>query len=596
MSKKKMPDRKLPDRQPPVSPYAPRAAAPSAKKTERGSMFSARSIRETIESLAVAFILAFLFRTFEAEAFVIPTGSMAPTLLGQNKDLLCPKCGYHYQAGASSEDEQLAEQRGVVGGSPNVVAVTCPLCRYTANVDPRTAEGREHPSYGGDRILVSKFAYEFAQPERWDVAVFKYPGGAQTNYIKRLVGLPNETLRIRHGDLHTRPDQADDFHIERRPPAKLRAMAQIVYDNDYVLEELTQKGWPLRWQSWPAQQSSTSGWTSTDGGRSFQVDGSSADTQWIRYQHFVPSLEDWALMRTASLPKDRRPAPSLVTDFYAYDTSVSRGQPEDQAHFLGMHWVGDLLLECELHVTGAEGTAILDLVKGGVHFRCRLDCKTGRAQLEVDGLPDFKPAAETSVRPGGKHQVAFANIDGQLVLWIDGSPVTFDGPTDYEPLDNDRPRSTADDPLDLAPAGIGSQSCGLRINHLRLWRDLYYIAAKTGPVTDYPQHSLLHRMSYRQLFEFWSTPAEWDTAAGGNPFDERREATFRLEADQFFMLGDNSPASLDARLWTEEKYVSRDLLIGKALLIFWPHSFNKLPGTNIPFPFFPNFARMGFIR
>ena len=37
-------------------------------------------IRETIESIVVAFTLALLFRGFEAEAFVIPTGSMAPTL------------------------------------------------------------------------------------------------------------------------------------------------------------------------------------------------------------------------------------------------------------------------------------------------------------------------------------------------------------------------------------------------------------------------------------------------------------------------------------------------------------------------------------
>ena len=62
------------------------------------------------------------------------------------------------------------------------------------------------------------------------------------------------------------------------------------------------------------------------------------------------------------------------------------------------------------------------------------------------------------------------------------------------------------------------------------------------------------------------------------------------------MLGDNSPFSQDARLWSGEKYVSRELLIGKALVIFWPHSFNRIYGTPIPFPFFPNFARMGFIR
>ncbi|MGC3966264.1 MAG: hypothetical protein QM775_02485 [Pirellulales bacterium] len=43
------------------------------------------SLRETFDSIAIAFILAFLFRTFEAEAFVIPTGSMALTLMGATR-------------------------------------------------------------------------------------------------------------------------------------------------------------------------------------------------------------------------------------------------------------------------------------------------------------------------------------------------------------------------------------------------------------------------------------------------------------------------------------------------------------------------------
>src|SRR5918911_1964307 len=65
--------------------------------------------RETIESVAMAVILALLFRGFVAEAFVIPTGSMAPTLDGRHKDLRCPKCGMWYQTSASEEqiDEKL---------------------------------------------------------------------------------------------------------------------------------------------------------------------------------------------------------------------------------------------------------------------------------------------------------------------------------------------------------------------------------------------------------------------------------------------------------------------------------------------------------
>ena len=72
------------------------------------------NIKETIESILVAFILAFIFRAFVVEAFVIPTGSMAPTLLGAHQRFVCPDCGYqfdvNYRAQATlnkSEDPQI---------------------------------------------------------------------------------------------------------------------------------------------------------------------------------------------------------------------------------------------------------------------------------------------------------------------------------------------------------------------------------------------------------------------------------------------------------------------------------------------------------
>ena len=65
--------------------------------------------RETIESLIIAFTLALLFRAFEAEAFVIPTGSMAPTLMGRHKDLDCSECGFNFQAGASREEDDQSQ-------------------------------------------------------------------------------------------------------------------------------------------------------------------------------------------------------------------------------------------------------------------------------------------------------------------------------------------------------------------------------------------------------------------------------------------------------------------------------------------------------
>ncbi|HTU26549.1 MAG TPA: S26 family signal peptidase, partial [Pirellulales bacterium] len=131
-----------------------------------------RTIRETIESVIVAFVLAFLFRTFEAEAFVIPTGSMAPTLQGRHKDLICPECNLPYRVGASSEvddevqrdvqrwtdelrnprltDREQQRLKDLISSS-DLVRGTCPNCRFPMSIDPRTAEGEKWQPFNGDR-------------------------------------------------------------------------------------------------------------------------------------------------------------------------------------------------------------------------------------------------------------------------------------------------------------------------------------------------------------------------------------------------------------------------------------------------------------
>src|SRR5690606_5834920 len=112
--------------------------------------------RETIESILMAIVLALLFRGFVAEAFVIPTGSMAPTLKGRHKDVRCPKCNadHWYQVSASTE---VGRDGGYTGD--HVVSGTCPSCRYTAPLDPFGEPN--HGSFSGDRIIVSKFIYDF---------------------------------------------------------------------------------------------------------------------------------------------------------------------------------------------------------------------------------------------------------------------------------------------------------------------------------------------------------------------------------------------------------------------------------------------------
>src|SRR5881628_3926077 len=81
-------------------PYPAKKAAPPGGGGSTASESS--SVKETVESILVAFILAFIFRAFVVEAFVIPTGSMAPTLMGAHMRFRCEDCGYEWTVNYSS--------------------------------------------------------------------------------------------------------------------------------------------------------------------------------------------------------------------------------------------------------------------------------------------------------------------------------------------------------------------------------------------------------------------------------------------------------------------------------------------------------------
>lgn len=51
----------------------------------------------------------------------------------------------------------------------------------------------------GDYLIVDELSYKFRAPERGDVVVFKYPGDPSQRYIKRIIGLPGETVEIKDG-------------------------------------------------------------------------------------------------------------------------------------------------------------------------------------------------------------------------------------------------------------------------------------------------------------------------------------------------------------------------------------------------------------
>ncbi|TXT20825.1 MAG: signal peptidase I [Planctomycetota bacterium] len=116
-------------------------------------------------------------KPFLVEAFSIPTNAMAPTICGEHLQEKCPKCGGTLII--SSNSVKLDRDLGI-----------CKDCLRTTEVPIQ-----DRTLHGGDRVLVSKLL----KPRRWDLIVFRYPDDPSVPYVKRLVGLPGETLSIHDG-------------------------------------------------------------------------------------------------------------------------------------------------------------------------------------------------------------------------------------------------------------------------------------------------------------------------------------------------------------------------------------------------------------
>jgi signal peptidase I len=601
-----------------MAPADPRRA-PRAGDRVRGPLAYGR---ETVESVIVAFAIALLFRAFEAEAFVIPTGSMAPTLMGRHKDLVCDSCGLGYRVGCSAEEDdqsqglrmelarleqELAAQRSIADAASStpreresarrrvadlegdrgpiaekrdrltskmVARARCPNCGYVTNLLRPRGRGMEYdpryPSFSGDRILVDKFSLDFSGPERWDVVVFRYPEDAKVNYIKRLVGLPGETVSIAAGDIWVSREGREPT-IARKPPEKLLAMLQCVHDSRHVAPRLLAAGWPVAWCDWSAPgDTAASAWTTADEGRSFAVDSRSADAESrLRFRRFFPGDEVWRAAADGARVADEA-TPVLIDDFQPYNALSARH-----------HWVGDLGLECRLESRAAAGVVTLDLVEAGERHRCELDLTTGDARLPASGADDGEaPRARTRVRGVGAWTLTFTNVDDELSLFVDGRRVEFDRPTTRtrsieeaaaaRPV-TDEPQPGAEAASDLAPVGIAARGASVRVADLRVLRDVFYIGTMLGP----------------RMGEFMEQP----------------RLDFPLESGQFFVLGDNSAASKDSRLWNDGHHVDRHLLVGEALVVFWPHAVPaawnipvKIGGLELRLPSWPNFARMRAVR
>lgn len=394
--------------------------------------------------------------------------SMAPTLLGRHAQVTCADCGFVFFRCL----EHLLEQDTAV----------CPNCGYVSH----RADG--HLAQPGEQVMLFRSLYQFRAARRWEVVAMRNPQDARQVVVKRVVGLPGETVQLRHGDVYA------DGQVQRKGLSQQRGMAVLVYDADH---SPSRDKLPPRWQ--PQNQDTHWGWA--DGRYVHAATDPRDPVDWLVYRH-------WRAVGGKGTQAEQSP----ITD----DTP---GCPIPR-RVEDCNFVPDVMLSFRVITTFGRGLLLLRGTDGQEEFQVHIDPNARRYWVLHNGRQILRSGGvgKTPALEGGMI-IEMSLFDQQLLLAMDGKTLLrfpYDAGTS--------PRKPTTSPL-----AIGSQGLGVELRELRVYRDVYYgrpcVAAGT-----------------------WGLDKPVKIANWG-----------------YFVLGDNSPASLDSRCWPDGPTVDARLLAGKPL-------------------------------
>ncbi|HSW46114.1 MAG TPA: S26 family signal peptidase, partial [Phycisphaerae bacterium] len=482
----------------------------------------------------------------------------------------------------------------------------------------------------GDRILVLKWAYDLnlfdLGPRRWDVAVFKNPSDGQANYIKRIVGLPGEVLEVIDGNVYAaaiddlkqkepglvealdalrlqvarqrtasirpttghggmgyeRPDLMAEFErlnkrllphlrIQRKTRLAQESLWIEVYNHDYCPpgQPGNRPLSPVRWV--PLGQAAEQAWNTS---RPEIV--------------FAAESDEPLAIRFEGKP---------IRDYMAYNFSQMLGRQDD-----GNNPVGDVRLQFTVIPDGGDGS---------IRLRINRDLDTFMAEVAMDGTVSLDHLCTDL--PGGRQNIGqarlqpfargqavsliLANVDYRVALEVDGREVLWTSDQQYRPnlkrgieISYDGDRLIQPTQVEIAARRLTG-----RLRHLRLDRDVYYRSLRQD---ERPAHGP------ENAYLGWPG---WGTAGCPIMLRSDRVVDGKFYFGEYFMLGDNSPASKDSRRWWElgphlvqlgDEYqlgtVPGDQLIGRAFFVYWPAGYRPSWAANLGL--IPNVGRMRWIR
>lgn len=413
-------------------------------------------------------IAAGLANTFLIDGWLVPevvsSGSMAPALFGPHRLAHCAVCGFDFACDADEPAEE---------------PVACPNCGWPHNrLAPQVI--------AGDRLLLDRATLGVRPVRRWDTMVFRLPEQAHEYAVKRVVGLPGETIELHDGAVFV------DGKIARRTLEQQRAQAVLVHDSAHWSDDVRL---PPRWRG-----DSGGNWRPA-AGRGFQRNSNIASTgsatptaDWLTYVHWQRCPRDPATIQEAPIRDDDM-----------YNPSTSRR----------LNDVADLMLVAELSTVG-PGQLLLRVPRGGQHsFEVVMHPETGQIILR-QGESDLTRIELGRPILNRLTELIVTTFDQQVVVAIDSEVVLA------------WPFERAAGPLRMTarPLAIGASDLKIVVRRISVWRNVYYTTPRL------PQDA----------------------------------APRRLGLEEFFVLGDNSPVSVDSRTWIGQETVTAGLWLGRPII------------------------------
>jgi signal peptidase I len=378
--------------------------------------------------VGVLLFSAFLVvRTAMLEPFGVPTGSMAPALLGNHRTVNCPRCDAPVTVGEPGPDAR---------------PIRFDACRCTNCGEPvDLSDAREIP---GDRLLVDKLVYQARDPRRWEVAVFRCPADLSKPYVKRVVGLPGERVTLRDGDVYA------DGHLRRKSLRQLREIWVPVFSIDHAPEG----GWHERFRVTPPD------------GPERPADATVLSDNVLTLTDTAVTYLNWNLDTGRDEP---------VGDFLEYN-----GHPPARRQFARSAtapWgepAHDLAVSFDLEVVAGSGVFACRLTDGTDSVRADIPVGGQRSGeilvVQREGETGGSGLDHFTLTEGTTHRVEFAFVDRRASLAIDGRELV--APLDLpDTSDRGGKRQTA------RPVQFGVDGATVRVKHFTIRRDVHYTTA-----------------------------------------------------------------------------------------------------------------------